>query len=1079
MPQNDFLPACLDLLAEGLLITDASHSDGIGPTIVYVNSAIEQMTGYSAAELIGKTPRIFQCDETDRSALDRIRSALDMGQPIAEILVNAHKDGRRNLVEVKIVPERDDSDRVVRFISIQREMTDIIRSQAERNQIGASFRLLFDENPTPMYVVERNSLKILKVNDAWCQVIGYDRATSITLRSSVIRPDIPPDLLAESIYNDALSGRLSGPYQFVGKNGRSFPVMTMRRLITFEGREAIISTLWDVTELEAARAQAHNTTERLEQVSAVLATRTKELLDAQHLAKIGSWIWNLDHRSLIFSPEMWFLLGYPSSEAPVTYDQLRSILHTDDYKNATNMYYRAINERNNCKVEYRVINQDGEVRFVLTYAEPIFDGDRVYGLRGTTQDITEIRTVELKLRASEDHYRHMVDLHPQIPWTAAPDGGIIEAGARWFLLTGMTSEESFPNGWTKAVRQDDLPGVLSEWTKCLTDLVPLDVEFRIRNIKGHFIWVRVRAAVRLDQEGRPLRWYGTMEDITDRKNAEEARRESEKLAAEVLDATSDAVLVLDADLKIIFQNETARKLFGVIKNNRANNMLNLLKLRKFNPLTQEILTSYNSMNSKRVDFFWKKGDIWLDVFVRPDSKKISLFMRDVSDQKRAQRQLQYAARHDALTGAPNRVELFDQLASHLESSTRSAHIALMCLDLDFFKEVNDTLGHPVGDTVLKLFVNRLRSCIRSNDLLARTGGDEFMILQTEVQSRRDVELLAERVVSIVKQPFQIEGREIQLGVSIGITVSDGGEQTSGEIYKQADLALYAVKLNSRGGYQFFESTMDKEIRTARQFRSDLAGAIHRHELSVVFQPIVRMTDENLIGAEALLRWRHPRRGNISPAQFIPLAEESGYIIEIGEWVLRESCRAARTWPNYMMLSVNVSPKQMERSNFSNIVADALKENDFSPARLFLEVTESVFSSNTDAIKKTINALTSHGIRMVLDDFGTGYSSLAYLDTFEVRKLKIDRSFVSKIEEATQPMPILEAIMGLARGLGLTVTAEGVETRTQFDYLRNIKCHEAQGYLFGKPMSSVDLVALLESHGDTTMQYRQEATLMAD
>jgi len=271
--------------------------------------------------------------------------------------------------------------------------------------------------------------------------------------------------------------------------------------------------------------------------------------------------------------------------------------------------------------------------------------------------------------------------------------------------------------------------------------------------------------------------------------------------------------------------------------------------------------------------------------------------------------------------------------------------------------------------------------------------------------------------------------------------------------------------------------MDKEIRTAREFRSDLAGAIHRHELSVVFQPIVRMIDENIIGAEALLRWKHPRRGNISPAQFIPLAEESGYIIEIGEWVLRESCRAARTWPDYMMLSVNVSTKQMERSNFTKIVFDALEEIDFPPVRLCLEVTESVFSSNSDAIKKTINALTSRGIRMVLDDFGTGYSSLAYLDTFEVRKLKIDRSFVSKIEEATQPMPILEAIMGLARGLGLTVTAEGVETRAQFEYLRNIKCHEAQGYLFGKPMLSIDLIAMIESHQDTAMRYRQESTFM--
>jgi diguanylate cyclase (GGDEF)-like protein len=551
-----------------------------------------------------------------------------------------------------------------------------------------------------------------------------------------------------------------------------------------------------------------------------------------------------------------------------------------------------------------------------------------------------------------------------------------------------------------------------------------------------------------------------MEDITDRKNAEEAKRESEMLAAQVLDATSDAVLVLNAQLEIIFYNSTAQKLCGDRINNDRETLHHLLQIRKNNALIHAILSSYKSQNARNIEFFWKPADIWLDVHVRPDSERISLFMRDVSDQKRAQRQLQYAARHDALTGAPNRVVLFDQLASHLKTSVRSGHIALMCLDLDFFKEVNDTLGHPAGDTVLKLVVNRLRSCIRSNDLLARTGGDEFMILQTGVHSRHDVELLVERVVSTMKNPFHIEGREVQIGVSIGIALSDGDQQNSVEIYKQADLALYAVKYNNRGGFQFFEPAMDKEVRITREFRSDLAGALLRHELSVVFQPIVRTMDETIVGAEALLRWNHPDRGDVSPAQFIPLAEESGYIIESGEWVLQESCRAAQAWPDHMMLSVNVSPKQFERSNFNQIVARALEVSGFPPDRLILEVTESVFFSTTDIVTKTISELTSHGIRMVLDDFGTGYSSLGYLDTFEFRKLKIDRSFVSKIESATQPMPILDAIMGLAHGLGLAVTAEGVETRTQFEYLRKIKCHEVQGYLFGKPMSENELIGLM-------------------
>lgn len=1055
-----FLPASLNHLTEGLLITESRNLSGAGPRILYVNSAIESMTGYSASELIGQTPRIFQCPETDRTALDRMRSALEDGRPVTEVLVNARKDGIRILVEMKIVPERDCEGNIIRFVSIQRNITDIVREQRERQLQDSSLLLLFDENPTPMYVLDINTLRILRTNDAWRQSTGYDQETSLRLRCTDIRPDVAADILAASIREDASSGRLSGPYRFVGRDGRTFPAMAMRRVITYEGCHAIISTLWDVTELEAARAQAQDTLRRLEQISAILATRTKDLSDAQRLAKVGSWLWDHDQRHLLFSPETWQLLGSVPSGNPVSYEQLRSMLHPDDYQKSMDTYYRAIKDQISVSAEYRVNGPDGNMRHMLTFAEPIVEQNRVTGLRGTTQDITEIRSMEYKLRASEDHYRHMVDLHPQIPWTAEPNGGVIEAGAKWFALTGMSADDSFPHGWTKAVHPLDLENVVAEWSRSLSKLSPLDIEFRIRDAQSQFIWVRVRAAVRLDQRGCPLRWYGTMEDITDRKNAEEAKRKSEMLAAQVLDATSDAVLVLNADLEVKFCNATAKKLFGDRVRNQSETLPQLLQIRRANALPQAVCGSFRSQKSNNIEFFWKPGDIWLDIHIRPDAEKISLFMRDVSDQKRAQRQLQYAARHDALTGAPNRVLLFEQLDSYLIPGTHSDRIALMCLDLDFFKEVNDTLGHPAGDTVLKLVVNRLRSHIRSSDLLARTGGDEFMILQTGIQSCHDVELLAERVVSAMRHPFQIDGREVQIGVSVGLAISDGSHQTSSDIYKQADLALYAVKLNNRGGYQFFELAMDTEVRLAREFRSDLAGALQRGEFSVEYQPIVRTADEAIIGAEALLRWRHPERGNVSPAQFIRLAEESGYIIEIGQWVLQEACCAAQGWPAHMSLSVNVSPKQIERGNFITVIDRALELSGLAPQRLLIEVTESLFFSSTDSVQKAIIALSERGIRIVLDDFGTGYSSLAYLDTFDFRKIKIDRSFISRIDDHSQSMPILEAIMGLAHGLGLSVTAEGVETRAQLQYLKRIKCHEVQGYLFGRSMSNIAFTTIV-------------------
>jgi diguanylate cyclase (GGDEF)-like protein/PAS domain S-box-containing protein len=1054
MRNTDFLPVSLDLIAEGILITDAKPLDGCGPEIIYANRAIEITTGYSVDELIGQTPRILQCAETDRAALDRIRAALEAGMPITEKLVNRKKNGEKYFVEIKIVPEWDEAGNLIRFISIQRDLTAEICEQERLRAQESSFRLLFEENPTAMYVLDRKSLKILKVNDAWLRLCGYDEKAALSLSSTDHRPDTPYEILLRDILDEASTGQLAGPYRVVGHNGKQFQAMTMRRLIDFEGREAIISVLWDVSEIESARAKVCDTMSQLEQLAAKLAMRTKELSDAHRLAKVGSWYWDISKRALFFTPETWLMMGRPNSEMPVTYEQMRAMFHPDDYQKTMDIYYRGFRERVAVNAEYRIILPIGEVREFLSYAEPVFDAadNRVVALRGTSQDITEFRTIEAQLRASEDHYRNMVDLHPQVPWTASADGTILDAGAKWLQLTGMTARESFPHGWTKIVHPDDLSQVLAEWQNCLKNLVPFDIEYRIRDKTGGFLWVRVRAVARLDGQGQPIRWYGTMEDITDRRNAENARRESEKLAARVLNATSDAVIVLNPELEIQFANAAAERLFGDDINLDGQSLSGLLRVRITNPLIQTVLGSHQSQEPSNAEFFWNRADIWFEIHIRPDANEISLFMRDVSDRKRAQRQLQYAASHDFLTGAPNRKVLFEQLAAYLKSAGPSERVAVMCLDMDFFKEVNDAFGHPVGDILLKSAVSRLRSCIRSTDLLARSGGDEFMLMQTGIHSREDASLLAERLISVMKQPFCIDRREVKVGASIGIAISDPGQQTAGDIYKQADLALYNAKAKNRGGYLHFDPTMIEEFRNSSELRNDLSGALARGEFSLVFQPIIRTTDQTISGAEALLRWRHPSLGYVSPAQFIPLAEEAGYIHEIGGWVLREAFRIAKSWPEHLTVSVNVSVKQIEREDFISVVEQALQVSGLPVKRVLLEVTESVFFSKIGTFAKTIETLAQRGLRMVLDDFGTGYSSLAYLDTFDFQKVKIDRSFISKIENTSQPMPILEAIMGVARGLGLLVTAEGIETAAQLEYIKKIGCHEAQGYLLGRPIT---------------------------
>lgn len=1063
------LSTSLNHVSDGIMITEASLRGPGDPKIIYVNRAIELMTGYRADELVGHTPRVLQCPETDRDALDRIRIALEAGRPITESVMNARKDGARHLVELRIVPELDVAGNPIRFISFHRNMTEQTIEQRRDPTYMKSFRLLFDENPTPMYVMECQHLRIIMVNDAWLRMTGYDRANALLLTGLDIRVASSPETLRNDIFREAHNQEPSGPHEIIGADHRPIIAMTMRRFITVDGQTGIINTLWDVSELESARTAMRETVQRLNEVSGALTTKTKELIAAQRLAKLGSWYWNLNERTINLSPETWQLLGRHLPEARISYDQMREMIHPEDYARTMDSYYRVVTEKVPVTAEYRVILPDGSIRELLTFAEPArYENQHVIEVRGTTQDISEIRTVESKLRASEDHYRNMVELHPLIPWTASPDGQVLDISAKWELLTGVPVEDALPDGWIRAVHEGDRDQVTAAWSQALTTLVPFDIEYRIRSARGTYRWVRARAAVRLDETGKPLRWYGTMEDITDHRHAEEARHRVETLSLRILDATSDAILVLDSELKINFANRIATQTFGSSSAIVGKLLHRALQIKNSSSLSGAITSSFRTQEKKDIEFFWRPADSWFEIHIRPDKSEISLFCRDISERKRAQRQLRHAARHDPLTGAPNRIMLFEYLEARLQATTETERIALFCLDLDFFKEINDTIGHPAGDTVLKLVVNRIRSCIRANDLLARAGGDEFMVVQTAVNSRQDVEYLAERIITTLKRPFLVDQREVQLGVSIGIAISGLGQRTAGEIYKQADLALYTTKTLRRGSYQFFEPSMDDAFKQANEIRSDLLGAVARNELSLVFQPILRTMDLMVVGAEALARWLHPERGNVPPDRFIPIAEETGCIIEIGEWVLREACRVAVTWPEHISLSVNVSPKQISQPNFHDVVADILATAGLPADRLLLEITETIFFSSSTTIRRTLQELMEMGVRMVLDDFGTGYSSLSYLDSFEFQKIKIDRSFITKISDAKEPMPILEAIMGLSRGLALTVTAEGIETEAQLEYLKLIGCQEVQGYLLGRPMPEREFTKRISDQANKLM-----------
>jgi diguanylate cyclase (GGDEF)-like protein len=421
------------------------------------------------------------------------------------------------------------------------------------------------------------------------------------------------------------------------------------------------------------------------------------------------------------------------------------------------------------------------------------------------------------------------------------------------------------------------------------------------------------------------------------------------------------------------------------------------------------------------------------------------------------------ARHDALTNLPNRTLFRERLERALQLAKRGDQLAVFCLDLDHFKEINDSLGHPVGDALLSAVASRLRTCLTDSDTVARLGGDEFAIVQLCANCEPTaVAALASQIVEIVAAPYDIEGHHLVVGVSIGIALSPDDGDNPDELLKRADLALYRAKADGRGTYRFFETGMDARVQARRLMELDMRAALRREEFEVYYQPIRDLASDETAAFEALVRWNHGERGQIQPAQFIPIAEDTGLIVPLGEWVLRRACRDAAGWSKPASVAVNLSPVQFRNPDLVASVKSALADCGLPPHRLELEITESVLLQNSDAARAVLNELRAHGVKISLDDFGTGYSSLSYLRSFPFDKIKIDRSFVSELGSSDDAMAIIRAVAGLGKSLGMVTTAEGVENAEQLALLRREGCTQAQGYLFSKPRPAAEVERLLSS-----------------
>ncbi len=466
---------------------------------------------------------------------------------------------------------------------------------------------------------------------------------------------------------------------------------------------------------------------------------------------------------------------------------------------------------------------------------------------------------------------------------------------------------------------------------------------------------------------------------------------------------------------------------------------------------------------------------WLDMIAAPvqgsagtPSRMVSIW-RDITERRRAeqerqqaQQQVSHMARHDVLTGLPNRVAFRETLQRHLAEAVARAPVAVLTLDLDGFKAVNDAYGLATGDLLLREVAERLRLCLRADDdTLARLGADEFAIACTGLQQPDEAMAIAQRLVGIVQAPFKLDGQKIGIGASVGVAVASDDGDTADEAIRASAVALHHAKAAGGGSCLRYVRSMDAQLQERQALKLSLRDALARGEFEVHYQALVNLASDGITAFEALVRWRHPERGMVSPAEFIPMAEETGLVTEIGEWVLREACRECAAWPGGIAVAVNLSPVQFRVGQLVDKVRGALEATGLCPSRLQLEITESVLLGNDDMNLRTLQQIRALGVKIAMDDFGTGYSSLGYLRSFPFDKIKVDRSFIADLPDG-KSLAIIRAVAGIGKALSIATTVEGVETEAQLETVRREGFDEAQGYLFARPVPGAQVPGVIAS-----------------
>jgi diguanylate cyclase (GGDEF)-like protein/PAS domain S-box-containing protein len=714
-----------------------------------------------------------------------------------------------------------------------------------------------------------------------------------------------------------------------------------------------------------------------------------------------------------------------------------------------------------------MIMETGRGRALRVIDHPMANG----GWVATFEDISDQRQLEQERDRNRDFLDQIIE---NVPMTIV----VKDAATRKFVLAnraaeklwsfdrrraiGKTPHELFPKARADAMTDYDDRAIGAEGPVFSGEH---------RNLGGADagrIFTSRRLTIR-GNDGQPQYLITVIEDVTERHALEKERDRNREFLDQIIENVPAIIFVKNAsDRKYVLVNRAAETFWGVSRANivgkTAYEVFSRAEADRMTVRDDELLESKAPIFEER-EIDTASGNL-RSIFSRRlaiqddqgQAQYILGVVEDVTERKNAEQRIAHLAHYDALTNLPNRSLLREKLEQELSLARRGGRLAVLYLDLDHFKSVNDTLGHSTGDELLKAVTEEMRSCLREVDILARLGGDEFAIVQTGIEHPTDAAVLAQKLRdAITRTFFDLNGHHVAIDISIGIALAPDDGTEVDQLLKCADMALYGAKAEGRATFRYFESEMDARMKLRRSLQVDLRKALVNKEFELHFQPLVQLDDGKISGCEALLRWYHPERGIIPPADFIPIAEETGLINAIGEWVLRRACAEAATWPADIKVAVNVSPVQFRNQGLPQAVISALAAANLAPHRLELEMTESVLLQSNETTLRRLHQLRELGVRISLDDFGTGYSSLSYLRSFPFDKIKIDRAFINDLSSSSEAAAIVQAIVTLATSLDMTTTAEGVETEQQAALLREMGCVEGQGYLFSRPKPRQDIV----------------------